>query len=124
MSHRDRTSATADEQAGAWLVRDGKVLASLEIPATRKARAKGLLGRTGIEGAMLLRGVRSVHTVGMRFDLDVALIDEAGVVVKMLRLKRNRACAPVMRARAVVEAEAGAFGQWGLQIGDLLEIRE
>lgn len=124
MSHRHRSPATADELAGAWLVRDGKVLASLEIPKTRKARAKGLLGRTGIEGAMLLRGVRSVHTVGMRFDLDIALLDEEGFVIKMLRLKRYRASAPVMRARAVIEAEAGAFGQWGLQIGDLLEIRE
>lgn len=124
MSHRHRSPATADELAGAWLVRDGKVLASLEIPETRKARAKGLLGRTGIEGAMLLRGVRSVHTVGMRFDLDIAFLDEEGFVIKMLRLKRYRASAPVMRARAVIEAEAGAFGQWGLQIGDLLEIRE
>lgn len=124
MSHRHRSPATADELAGAWLVRDGKVLASLEIPETRKARAKGLLGRTGIEGAMLLRGVRSVHTVGMRFDLDIAFLDEEGFVIKMLRLKRYRASAPVRRARAVIEAEAGAFGQWGLQIGDLLEIRE
>ena len=73
---------------------------------------------------MLLRGVRSVHTLGMRFDLDVALLDEGGIVVKMLRLKRNRVSAPVWRARAVIEAEAGAFGQWGLQIGDALEVRE
>ena len=73
---------------------------------------------------MLLRGVRSVHTLGQRFHLDVALLDEEGVVIKMLRLKRNRMSAPVMRARAVIEAEAGAFGQWGLQIGDVLEIRE
>ena len=121
---RDPKPAVAQEPSGAWLVREGKVLASIEIPATRKARARGLLGRTEVEGAMLLRGVRSVHTLGMRFHLDVALLDEEGVVIKMLRLKRNRMSAPVMRARAVIEAEAGAFGQWGLQIGDVLEIRE
>ncbi len=124
MSLRHRRPAAGEEPAGAWLVRDGKVLASIEIPATRKARARGLLGRSGIEGAMLLRGVRSVHTLGMRFDLDVALLDEGGTVVKMLRLKRNRVSAPVWRARAIIEAEAGAFGQWGLQIGDALEVRE
>ncbi|MDA3038815.1 MAG: DUF192 domain-containing protein [Actinomycetota bacterium] len=124
MNPRDPKPAVAQEPSGAWLVREGKVLASIEIPATRKARARGLLGRTEVEGAMLLRGVRSVHTLGQRFHLDVALLDEEGVVIKMLRLKRNRMSAPVMRARAVIEAEAGAFGQWGLQIGDVLEIRE
>lgn len=124
MSQRTRTPEAAEQPSGAWLVREGKVLASIEIPATRKARARGLLGRSEFEGALLLRGVRSVHTLGMRFDLDVALLDEAGVVIKMLRLKRNRVSAPVLRARAIIEAEAGAFGQWGLQIGDALEIRE
>ena len=114
----------ADEAAGAWLVRDGKVLASLEIPASRAGKARGLIGRDRLEGAILLRGVRSVHTFGMRFDLDVALLDAEGVVIKTLRLKRHRMSAPNLRARAVVEAEAGTFGNWGLQIGDVLEIRE
>jgi uncharacterized protein len=119
---RQRTHEPGEPTA--WLVRDGQVLASLEIPPTRRGKARGLLGRRGIEGAVLLRGVRSVHTIGMQFDLDVALLDEHGVVIKMLRLKRNRVSAPILRTRAIVEAEAGAFGDWGLRIGDLLEIRE
>lgn len=107
-----------------WLVRDGRVLASLEIPASRGAKAKGLLGRPDFDGAILLRGVRSVHTIGMRFDLDVALLDGDGVVIKTLRLHRNRVSAPILRARAVLEATAGSFGDWELKIGDELEIRE
>ncbi|MGH1503929.1 MAG: DUF192 domain-containing protein [Acidimicrobiales bacterium] len=107
-----------------WLVRDGRVLSSLEIPQGRKAKAKGLLGRPDFDGAILLRGVRSVHSVGMQFDLDVALLDADNVVIKTIRLHRNRVTAPMWRAKAVLEAEAGAFGDWELKIGDELEIRE
>lgn len=111
------------ESTAGWLVRDARVLASLEIPATRRARAIGLLGRRGIEGAMLIRPARSVHSLGMRFDLDVAFLDAEGVVIRTLRLHRNRITPPVWRARAVLEAEAGSFGHWELKIGDVMEIR-
>lgn len=106
-----------------WLVRDGTVLASVEIPLTRRGKAIGLLGRDGIDGAMLLRPARSVHTFGLRFDLDVAFLDRDGVVVRMMRLHRNRLTPPVWRARSVIEAEAGAFGAWHLKIGDRIEVR-
>ena len=115
----------SDEAPGpCWLVREGRVLASLEIPAGRKGRAKGLLGRHGLEGAILIRPARSIHTIGMRFDLDVALLDEDFVVIKTLRVRRHRVTAPMWRARAVLEAEAGAFSQWEIKIDDELEIRD
>ena len=107
-----------------WLVRDTRVLASLEIPRSRKDKVRGLLGRDQFEGAILLQGARSVHTLGMKFDIDIALLDTENVVIKTLRLRRNRVSAPIFRARAVLEAEAGAFGLWDLKIGDELEIRE
>jgi uncharacterized protein len=72
---------------------------------------------------MLLRPCRSVHTFGMRFDLDVAFLDRDDVVIRMLRLRRRRVTLPVWSARSALEAEAGAFGRWELQIGDQLEIR-
>ncbi len=73
---------------------------------------------------MLLHPVRSVHTVRMQFDIDMALIDPSGVVVKTMRVNRNRVTAPRLRVKTVIEAEAGAFNMWGLKIGDELEIRE
>lgn len=107
-----------------WLVRENRVLASVEIPTDRRSKARGLLGRDGIDGAMLLRPARSVHTVGMRFPIDVALLDRDGFVIKTLRVRRHRITAPIWRARSVLEAEAGAFAEWNLSIGDQLEIRE
>lgn len=109
--------------AECWLVRDGRVLASLLVPQTRKEKARGLLGRDEFSGAILLSNARSVHSLGMRFDLDIALLDVENVVIKTLRLHRNRVSGPIVRARAVLEAEAGAFGLWDLKIGDELEIR-
>ena len=107
-----------------WLVREGDVLASVEIPTSRRTRARGLLGRRSIEGAMVLSGIRSVHSFGMHFDLDVAFIDSDNIVIRTLVLPRNRVTLPVWRSRLVVEAEAGSFGLWELKIGDKVEVRQ
>ena len=108
----------------AWLVTEGRVLASCESVAQRRAKSRGLLGRDGIEGALVLTKCRWVHTIGMRFAVDVAYLDEKGVVVKTVHMHRHRIGAPVWRARSVVEAREGAFGRWGLRVGDVVEVRE
>ena len=107
----------------AWLLRDGEVLASLEIVESRRDRRRGLLGRDGIDGAILLRPARSVHTVGMRFPIDVAFCDTDLRVVRVVRMPRHRVSRLVWRSRAVIEAEAGAFDRWKLRPGDELEVK-
>jgi uncharacterized protein len=106
-----------------WLVRDEEVLAALEIAERFRPRARGLLGRNGIEGALLLKPARSVHTIGMRFAIDVAYCDRDLVVLATARMVRHRVGRPRLRARAVLEAEAGAFERWRLRPGDQLEVR-
>lgn len=110
--------------AECWLVSEGHVLASAERADRRGARARGLLGRDGIEGALVLTPCRSVHTLGMRFAIDVAYLDEQGVVLKIAHMRRNRIGWPVWKAKTVVEAQAGAFERWGLQRGQQVELRE
>jgi uncharacterized membrane protein (UPF0127 family) len=106
-----------------WLVHEDRVLATLEIPDTRRARGKGLLGRDCVDGAMLLRPARSVHTFGMRFAIDVAHVDADLRIVRLCTMRPNRVGRPVWRARGVIEAEAGAFSRWGLGVGDALDLR-
>ncbi len=106
-----------------WLVRDGQVLASVEVAGSGRARRRGLLGRDGIEGALVLRPCRSVHTVGMRFPIDVAFVGRDGKVLRTLTMSRHRVGRPVPRAAYVVEAEAGAFARWALKPGDVVELR-
>ena len=108
----------------AWLVSDDRVLASAELADTKRTRARGLLGRDGIEGALVLRPCRWVHTLRMRFPIDVAFLDSDGMVIRIVRMRRQRMGLPVSRARMVIEAEAGALGRWGVHVGDVIEIRE
>ena len=107
----------------AWLCREGDVLAALEVAESLRARTRGLLGRDGIDGAILLRPARSVHTLGMRFPIDVAFLDRDLTVVATVTMARNRLGLPRWRARSVLEAEAGAFERWGLRVGDRLEVK-
>ena len=101
-----------------------EVLAAAEVAESFFDRSKGLLGRSGYEGAMLLPHTRSVHTVGMRFAIDVAFLDRDLVVVGTVRLAPWRMSRPRRRGRNVLEAQAGSFERWGLQVGDRLEMRD
>ncbi len=107
----------------AWLVSDARVLASAELAADRRARRRGLTGRDGLDGALVIERCRWIHTFGMRFAIDVAYLDADGEVVKTTSVAPNRPCAPVRRACTVIEAEAGAFERWGMRVGDRIEVR-
>jgi len=107
-----------------WLLRDGVVLANAEVAATSGERFRGLLGRSGVAGALLIPRTRSVHSFGMRFAIDVAFLDRAMRVIDTVCLDPWRMTLPRLRARAVLEAEAGAFERWGLRRGDTLELRD
>ena len=106
-----------------WLLRDGDVLASIEVAHGIGSRARGLLGRGGFDGALLLRPAKQVHTIGMRFALDVAFLDRDLTVLATTSMRPWRIGAPRVRARAILEAEAGSFERWHLAIGDVLEIK-
>ena len=106
-----------------WLVRGNDVLASLEVADSFRARLVGLLGRRELDGALLLRPARAVHTLGMRFPVDVAFCDADLVVLRTVTMRRHRLGRPVLRARVVIEAPAGAFERWSLRPGDQLEVR-
>jgi uncharacterized membrane protein (UPF0127 family) len=103
---------------------DARVLASAEVADARSARRRGLLGRDHLDGAIVLRPCRWVHTIGMRFPLDIAFLSDDGTVVKTMQMHQHRIGVPVWRANVVVEAEAGAFARWGLRVGDVVEVRE
>lgn len=108
----------------AWLVIEARVLASAEVARDRAQRRQGLLHRDDIEGALVIERCRWVHTIGMRFPIDVAYVDGDGTVLKTLRMARHRVGLPVPRAHWVIEASAGAFARWGLRVGDVVELRD
>ncbi len=108
----------------AWLLRQGDVLASLELARSPGRRATSLVGRRRLDGGVLIQPCRAIHTIGVRFPIDVAYLDRSGVVIGVRRLRPYRIGLPRRRASAILEAEAGAFERWRLSVGDALEIRE
>jgi uncharacterized membrane protein (UPF0127 family) len=60
----------------------------------------------------------------MRIPIDVAWLDGDLTVLRTCHLRRNRLTRPMLRAHSVLEAEAGAFARWGLQVGDRLERKD
>jgi uncharacterized membrane protein (UPF0127 family) len=108
----------------AALLRDGVTVGPVEVARSRRRRARGLLGRDGVDGALVLRPCRHVHTIGMRFPIDVACCAADGRVLRVARLAPGRLSRPVLRAAFVVEAEAGAFARWGVEPGSVLTVEE
>lgn len=116
------SGSTSEAPAVPWLLRDDRVLASLEIASSRAERRRGLLGRDGIDGALLIERARSVHTFGMAFAIDVAHLDADGRVLRTTHMAPGRLGRWVRGGADVIEAEAGAFANWRLDVGDVLRV--
>jgi uncharacterized protein len=102
MTLHPRLQALPKRELGAGL--------TLLVASTRRTRGKGLarLDELPAGHALLLEPCRSVHTIGMRFALDLVWLNAAGEVVRVdagVAPRRVRSC---LRARAVVECAAGA----------------
>ena len=111
------------KSTNAWLVAQGRVLASATVADTRREQRRGLIGERDPEFALVLPGCNWVHTFGVRCALDVAYLDEHSQVLRVQRLAPMRLPLPVRGARTVVEAKAGSFDRWGLRLGDVIEVR-
>ncbi|MFB9464235.1 DUF192 domain-containing protein [Streptomyces cinereospinus] len=99
------------------LVVPGGATVPLELATSYRARTRGLLGRDAVDGALLLSPANSVHTVRMRFPIDVAYLDRHLVVVAVRTMRPGRLGLPRPRARHVLEAGAGTMAGWGLRVG-------
>ncbi len=108
----------------AWLVHDGTVLASVERSTSVRSRTKGLLGRDEINGALLLHKTKSVHTIGMKFPIDVAFCDEDMMVLRIVTMPKHRVSKFEFRAACAIETSAGRFNHWRIEPGAQLEIRD
>ena len=106
--------------------RTGSVIASVVEPALdAKSRRKGLLGRDRLddEHALLLAPCGAVHTIGMRFPIDVLFVGPDGRVVKIVERLRSWRVAGAMRACFTVELAAGSVERSDVSTGDRLAIQ-
>ena len=98
------------------------VALEVDVAATRSTRRRGLLGRDslGATEGLLLSPCKAVHTVGMRFPIDVIFIDRDGRAVRIVSALAPWRIAMSARAKAVIELAAGTATASDIRIGDLL----
>lgn len=103
--------------------RTGTPLAeSVELADTSAARRRGLLGRDGLPSgaALVLTPCNAVHTIGMRFAIDVAFVDGRGVVRRIVRELRPWRMAVSPFASMAIEFGGGELRRAALRVGDRL----
>lgn len=107
------------------LVCDGAPVAALAVAETARARRRGLLGTDQVVGALWITRCPSVHMVGMRYPIDVAVVDRDGRVLRVATLRRLTGMTRFrLRASATIEAAAGSMAAWGVRPGSILAIGE
>ena len=103
---------------------DGRPVAAVLVAEDSVSRGRGLLGTDSVDGALWITRCPSVHMVGMRYPIDVAVVDRQGQVLDVKTLRRwVGGTLPRRGATDTVEAAAGAMAAWGVQVGSVLTVQ-
>lgn len=108
----------------ARLLVDGVDVAQVVVADSYGRRLRGMLGRRPLPAALILDPANSVHGIGMRESLDVAVLDREGSVLDVTVLRPLRLTRTVKHGRRVLEAPVGSFSRWGLGPGSRVEVAE
>jgi uncharacterized membrane protein (UPF0127 family) len=100
---------------------------NLAVAQTHWSRLRGLLGATESDFrngcGLWIRPCRGVHTLAMRFPIDVVYLDHAGAVVHLERGLQPWRFAPVrLQAASVLELPRNTVTSTGTEVGDRIEI--
>jgi uncharacterized protein len=100
----------------------------LALAHTHWSRLRGLLGTTANDFrngcGLWIRPCRGVHTLAMRFPIDVVYLDHAGAVVHVEHDLQPWRFSPVrLQAASVLELPSHTVVGTGTALGDRIEIR-
>ncbi len=84
-------------------------------------RFKGLMGKKDFKDAMIFANLKdsSIHTMFMRFKIDVYFIDENKIIFEKVTLKPWRFYKPKKQAKYILETQKNKLK---LKIGDKLDL--
>ena len=106
--------------------RDTMVGDRIKVADTSLSRVMGLLGKRGLakgEG-LWIRPSSGVHTVGMRFPIDVIGLDKDQRVIKLWKgLQPYRMTSVSVALRSVIELPPGRITECQIQVGDVLQFK-
>jgi uncharacterized membrane protein (UPF0127 family) len=97
----------------------------LAIADTFWSSLLGLMGKPDLPqgSGLLLIPCQSVHTMGMRFPIDVIFMDKRGMIIHLVEnMKPWRVSKHFLKSRCVLELSAGTISATGTMLGDIVEI--
>jgi hypothetical protein len=100
---------------------------AIEVAHTAAQKVKGLLGRECLEDGqgLLFKGAGSLHTMFMRFPIDIVYADKHGKVIKLAEAVHPfKLVAAPLRCYYALELPAGAIKHSGTRVGDRLSFDE
>lgn len=104
------------------LTRGSAVATRVRIAATSRERRRGLLKTESMQPGegLWIAPCEAIHTVGMRWPIDVLFLDRNYQVRKIVRELIPWRLALCVTASSVLELPAGALNSTGTEIGDIL----
>jgi uncharacterized membrane protein (UPF0127 family) len=106
----------------------GAVVADrVAVASTRAERAVGLLSRSSLEPgeALWIVPCRGVHTIGMKFTIDIVALDDDGRVIdRVSRLRPCRIRFPRRGTAGVLELAEGALEESGTELGHRIAFQD
>ena len=117
LTNPDRVWMLANVDSGRVLAR--RVHAALDS----KSRRQGLLGREGLDDeALIIAPCNAVHTLFMRFAIDVVFVDRQGRIARCVPAVKPWRITGAFRAFATIELPSGTIGSSQTQRGQRLEL--
>ena len=103
------------------LYRDGAPLLELHQATTWLSRLRGLFAYPSLSDsqALLINPCNAVHTLGLKYSIDVVFRDKRGIILKMVRLTSG-SIAACWQAQNVIEMRHGTAERLDLQVGQAL----
>jgi uncharacterized membrane protein (UPF0127 family) len=100
---------------------------AIQVADTAVRRVKGLLGRECLEDGqgLLFKSCSSLHTLFMRFPIDIVFMDKQGKVLKVSKnVKPFKFVAAPLRAYYALELPTNAVAKSETRVGDRLTFEE
>lgn len=88
-------------------------------------RLKGLLGTSRLPSgeALVIRPCNSIHTVGMKYAIDVLFLDKRDIIVKIINVMPAGRFSLCSGSSYVVELPAGTIESSGTVVGDKISLK-
>ncbi len=115
----NKTMRAFNQSRGRMLIENGLVAAG------PWARLRGLIGRPALQPGegLLLPGTKGIHTIGMRYAIDIAVLNQQGYVIHLIHsMHPFRISRVVMHSAMALELPAGLLRQTGTAVGDLIQV--